>query len=552
MARASRGLDAAPGWRPDPSWPQPPDDWQFWVPDGADDPTLLFELTDEDGFAAGPLDSVDEFVREQAEQGEQLPVAGVPLGEPAPAIAPVWAAEAAGADADAGAAMEPDTAGAPPVPAAHATAAPVMEPVAAEPTAAEPVAAVLATPATADAPSPPVTEPVAATPLTADPASPPVTAPEPVAEPVAVPAMTLDPLPEPQTAPAMPAEPIAEPAPAFAMSSAPPVTADGSQLLGCTHIPEVVDAKQVSAAATLPEAAWQGTAQPETGQPETVPAWRDERAALGWPADAGSSAEPAWAATGPAEPAWTPSGAGEQAQVAGLAWPQPAADTPAEEPPSPPSSAEPQPEPVADLPPVAAPAYEPVPEPAMTSSAGFAMGTDGPAAAPVSAPAAHVPAHAAPHVPAHARPATPRPWWIWALGGAAGLLLCSVLGVGGFLALRPDGSPSAVAEPGATAVQAPGEAAPSQEAQARPIPSPSRQAAQAQPQDQVFEGTGPQTVPVELGDTFHTVALTYAGAGDFVVRTVKADGEEIQTLVATTDSYEGYARWTWATSGPPR
>ncbi|BCJ73987.1 hypothetical protein CS0771_35310 [Catellatospora sp. IY07-71] len=459
-----------PGWRPDPSWPQAPDDWQFWVPDGADDPTLLFELTDEDGFAAGPLDSVDEFVREQAEQSEQLPVAGVPLGEPAPAIAPVWAAEATGPDA-----------------------------------AAE-----------VDAPAAPVAEPAAAALLAAETASP-----------------GADPLPEPQPAPAMSAEPVADPVTASAMSAV--VSTHEPQLLGCTYNPEVVDAEPVMAAAGGPEAAGQ-----ETGPPEAGPVWRDERAALGWPADAGSSAEPAWATAGSTDHAWTAASTAEPAWTAASAAeparPKADADPPPADLPAPPPAAEPRPEPVADLPPVAV-GHEPVPEPAMTSSAGFTMGTDGPAAAPVSTPSAHVPAHAAPHVPAHAKPATPRPWWIWALGGAAGLLLCSVLGIGGFLALRPDGSPSAVAEPGATAVRQPSEAVPSQEEQSRPIPSPNPLPGQAQ--DQVFEGTGPRTVPVELGDTFHTVALTYAGAGDFVVRTVKADGQEIQTLVATTDSYEG-------------
>lgn len=475
-----------PGWRPDASWPPAPDGWQFWISDGADDPTLLFELTDEDGFAAGPLDSVDDFVREQAEQGDELPVAGVPLGEPAPVIAPVWAAEPG-----------------------------VTEPVQVEPVAVEPVAAVVeAEPVLTELASadPAAADPAAAEPVTAEPAAPPPIA-EPVAgaataEPVPAPDVTTaepsaEPVPEPVAAPAMTAEPIHGPTVVPAMIAESVAESMAAPVMSVEPVTGPMAAPAMSAEADTAPTMFQEIAGQTTGEPEAAPSWRDERPALNWPADPANSAEPAWAAADTAEPR-----------------PEPPVATPVYEPP-----------------PVAAPVHEPVPEPAMSSSAGFIMGTGGPAVPPVGPPA-HVPAHAAPHVPAHAAPVIRRPWRVWALGGAAGLLLCSVLGAGGFLALRPDRS-SVAADPSATAVQAPSEAVPSQEAQGRPIPSPGVPIPPVQPQDQVFEGVGSQTVPVELGDTFHTVALTYAGAGDFVVRTVKADGQEIQTLVATTDSYEG-------------
>ncbi|MEU7824502.1 hypothetical protein [Catellatospora sp. NPDC049133] len=537
------------GWRPDPAWPPAPEDWQFWVSDGADDPTLMFELPDDDSFT-----SLDELIGADPPADEQ-PVAGVPLSDPVPEAAPAWSA----ADEVAGAAAtgpEPSLQAEPalltamdgaelsaPVTAMDAAAqadlvtamdaaAPTAAVDAAQPAAsgqpdlfpaAQPVLAAqtaMAMDAAAQAawsderpqPAWPV-DPV----LSAEPDWITEPAPEPALADAAPPAWTDE-----QTTPAWETEPAA---------SAAPVWADPAN---GEDAPEAGDriAEPVSAmAAQIPPSSEPDTA-PADPEPELVAANAVAGPEPLDPADT-PGFEPIVAVTGPVAPVYGPVTA--PPLTSGIAWPSPVDPPSAEPAPDTPVAVPVAGVPIADVPaagvPVAGGAV-----PAMA----FAAASPDPAAGGTQGPdGAHVPAHAATHVPAHAAPARRKPWWVWGLAGAAGLLLCTVVGVGGFVATRIGGSSGAVADPSATEVGSPPDARSTQQAQGRPIPTPSRQAAEALPQDQVFEGTGPQVVPVELGSTFHTVALTYSGTGPFVVRTVKADGQEIQTLVSAAESYEG-------------
>ncbi|WP_166388412.1 hypothetical protein [Catellatospora methionotrophica] len=566
------------GWRPDPAWPSAPEGWQFWVSDGADDPTLMFELPPDEG----PFTSLDELINHP--RGER-PDSGTP--RPGPTADAVTARSASDAaveatdvvveDADAADATDVD-------PSPQPVLATAMD------AAEQPVPA---DQAPADVWARPATEAVAAR----DATMPPEQLPEPVpttAHPQPAPvlavqtAMAMDAAAAPDAVwsdqrprpvwpvdPAMTAEPawIAEPAPEPALADTPPPAWTDEPTSPAWVAAPAMSAEPAWAGATDAVAAAQdttgaapafATAPDTTGAapafaataPELTPATMSatsepvavEREPAVTPAmsepvgverepvvmaatsalvdvetvDAAAIGDPVAAAAEVAEPEPVPVAA---PLTSGIAWP--AFD--------PKDAEEPEPVPVgvptAGVPltgvPVMAFAAEPTPAPASP-----------PPGTPPGTP--HLPAHAASHVPAHAATRSRRPWWIWGLAGAAGLLLCAMVGVGGFLAVRwGDGGSTAVAEPGATAVGTVPEAEASKQAQARPIPSPSSQAAQAQPQDQIFEGEGPQTVPVELGNTFHTVALTYMGTGAFVVRTVKADGQEIQTLVSAAESYEG-------------
>ncbi|MDI1462433.1 hypothetical protein QEZ54_15790 [Catellatospora sp. KI3] len=149
------------------------------------------------------------------------------------------------------------------------------------------------------------------------------------------------------------------------------------------------------------------------------------------------------------------------------------------------------------------------------------------------------------HTPTHAKPRRRRRWWVAGVAAGAALLLCLGLGVGGFLLTRdadPGGTADPVvesAEPDATEVAA--TPSPRQSAQAAPAPGP--QTGQDPPgalaQDQVFEGAGPQVVPLDLNGTYHTALLSYRGTGPFVVQTVNKDGAQLRTLVDTAQSYDG-------------
>lgn len=550
------------GWRPDPAWPPAPDDWQFWVSDGADDPTLMFELPDEE-----PFTSLDELIGNPAPDRER-PGAVVPPADPVPESAPAWSAgdavaEPAATDVDpaqqpepalvtAMDATEPATAAQPPPAVAVPVAtAPDPAPVLAAQTAMAMDAAAAPDAVWSDQrprPAWPVDPPMSAEPVWA---SGPAPEPAPADEPppawtderaapawAAEPAMSAEPAWAQQAAEGDRATPAGEPLVAAALAAAtaepaPPVfaeTAAEPELAGISA--NLAPAPVEMSAPVEPEPA-QTWARPE---PEPA-AWARPEPEPAAAAVAGPEVEPATASA--ADSGQTaPEPVAAAPLTSGIAWPSPV-ETSSPEEPAPaagmPSAGMPSAGmPTAGVPlagvPVMAFAAEPPAEPAVP-----------PADPAVSSPdAAHTPAHAAGHVPAHAAPPSRRPWWVWGLAGAAGLMLCAVVGVGGFLAVRwGDGSPAVVADPSATAVGAPPEAEPTREAQGRPIPTPGRQATEALPQDQVFEGVGPQVVPVELGSTFHTVALTYAGTGPFVVRTVKADGQEIQTLVSAAESYEG-------------
>lgn len=455
------------GWRPDPAWPPAPEGWQFWVSDGADDPTLMFELPDD-----GPFTSLDELIGDPAPTSGQ-PVAGVSPSDPVPEAVPVWSA-------------------------ADEVATPAATDL--EPSAEPESALVTAMDAAAQAawsderPQPvwPVDPALSAEPdWIAEPA------PEPALTDAAPPAWTDE-----QSTPAWDPEPAVSAAPAWANPAEEEQPAAGEP----DRVPELEPAAMAVTGAPEP-VAMSGTPEPAPFDPADTPGF-----------------EPIVPVTGPVAPVYGPVAAAPL--TSGIAWPTPV-DTP---------SADPAPDapvtlPVSGLPGTSAPGT-PVPGAAVPAMAFAAEPPD--ASASVTPPeTAHMPAHAATHVPAHAAPARRKPWWVWGLAGAAGLLLCTVVGVGGFVATRIGGSPSAVADPSATEVGTQPEASPTRQAQGRPIPTP------ALPQDQVFEGTGSQVVPVELGSTFHTVALTYSGTGPFVVRTVKADGQEIQTLVSAAESYEG-------------
>ncbi|WP_155370520.1 hypothetical protein [Catellatospora vulcania] len=537
------------GWRPDPAWPAAPDDWQFWVADGADDPTLMFELPDD-----GPFTSLDELIGHRAD-----PVAGEPPTDPVPDRA-TDDAVAVPAATDLDPSPQPESALVTAMETAEsAPAADLVPPADAAPVTA--AATLLGQPAQTG-PPPPAPVLAAETALAMDaatntvwsherpqPAWPvdPALSAEPgwIAEPAPEPALSDEPPPawtDAHAAPAWDAEPAASAVPAWADAAAQ----EGAAVDGPPAEPAPAAAAAEPAPSPDPEPAAASTA---AGEPEPVePAAAPELE----PAGMAFTAEPVGAAfTAGPEPVTMAVTSGSE--------PHDAAHTPGIEPvvlvPVGPVYG-----PVAATPltsgiawPAADPAHEATPAMPVTGVpiAGVPLAGMPAAGAPTMAfaaepagvapppEAAHVPAHAAGHVPAHAAPARRKPWWVWGLAGAAGLLLCTVLGVGGFLATRLGGSPGAVAEPGATEVGEQPATEPTRQAQDRPIPAPSRETTQAQPQDQVFEGTGPQVVPVELGSTFHTVALTYSGTGPFVVRTVKTDGREIQTLVSAAESYEG-------------
>ncbi|GAB4058783.1 hypothetical protein [Catellatospora paridis] len=564
------------GWRPDPAWPPAPDDWQFWVSDGADDPTLMFELPDD-----GPFTSLDELIGNPTPDRDR-PLAGAPLSDPVPDAVPAWSAgdavaEPAATDVDP--ASQPEPALVTAMEATDPATAAQPPPVAAAPaaTAPDPAPALAAQTAMAmDAAAAPDAVWSDERPRPAWPVDPAMSA-EPawITEPAPEPALSDEPPPawtDERAAPAWAAEPAMSAEPAWAQ----PAEGDGASPAGDPLVAAALAAATAEAAAPAvvetpaepefadvstnlvpepvagsapaepaPVAAW---ARPEPEptetwarpEPEPVTTWArpaPEPAAAA--PIAGLELQPATASAGdPGPPA--PEPVVTAPLTSGIAWPSPI-ETAAPEDPAPAVGMPSAGMPPAGMPtagvPVMAFAAEPSADPAMPSADPALVSPD---PAGLSPDAAHVPAHAAAHVPAHAAPPARRPWWVWGLAGAAGLMLCAVVGVGGFLAVRwGDGSPAAVADPSATAVGAPPGAEPTREAQGRPIPTPSRRATEALPQDQVFEGVGPQVVPVELGSTFHTVALTYAGTGPFVVRTVKADGQEIQTLVSAAESYEG-------------
>ncbi|GIG02234.1 hypothetical protein [Catellatospora citrea] len=568
------------GWRPDPAWPPAPDDWQFWVSDGADDPTLMFELPDDE-----PFTSLDELIGNPTDRDR--PVAGVPLSDPVPDAVPAWSAgdaavEPAPTDVDPAAqpetvlvtameAGEPGTsAQAPPVAAAPAATAPDPVPALAAQTAMAMDAAAAPDAVWSDErprPAWPVDPAMSAEPAwIAEPAPEPVLTDEPPpawTDERAAPAWAAEPAMSAEPAWAQPAEgdsaaPARDPLGAAALAAAtaetasPPVAGTPAEPapvdISAALAPEPVEgsAEPVAAATWArpepePAATW-APPEPEPAatwgppEPEPAPMWARPEPEPAVASIAGPEREPATVPAADPGPL-APEPVVSAPLTSGIAWPSPV-ETSSPEDPAPIAGV-----PGADLPSAGMPTAG-VPlagVPVMAFAAGPAAEPAGPAADPavLSPDAAHTPAHAAGHVPAHAAPPSRRPWWVWGLAGAAGLMLCAVVGVGGFLAVRwGDGSPAAVADPSATAVGRPG-AEPTQEAQGRPIPTPSRRATEALPQDQVFEGVGPQVVPVELGSTFHTVALTYAGTGPFVVRTVKADGQEIQTLVSAAESYEG-------------
>ncbi|WP_144125783.1 hypothetical protein [Catellatospora sichuanensis] len=525
------------GWRPDPAWPPAPDDWQFWVSDGADDPTLMFELPDDDG----PFTSLDELIGNPTPPRER-PVAGVPLSDPVPDAVPAWS--------DGDAVAEPAATDVDPAPHPEPVSAAAMQ-------APEPATAEQVTPA-ADAGPAAAAQPEPAPVLAAETA---------MAMDAAADAVWSDEHPRPAWSvdPAMTAEPtwITEPAPEPALpDEAPPAWTDEQAAPAWTDEP-AVSAEPTWARATEDDGATPAAEPTDEPMPGVPTPTEPEPAATTW---ARPEPEPAAAPIAPPElepaaataarPELEPVAMAAPPEAAGIGLPDFAATTP--EAVTAAELAQPAPEPAATAPLTSGIAWPSPPDAASSEDPAADRGiptagvpvTGVPVMAFAAEPAAdpatpqpdasHVPAHAAQHVPAHAAPPSRRPWWVWGLAGAAGLMLCAVLGVGGFLAVRwGDGSPAAVADPSATAIGAVPEAEPTRQAQGRPIPTPSRRATEALPQDQVFEGVGPQVVPVELGDTFHTVALTYAGTGPFVVRTVKADGQEIQTLVSAADSYEG-------------
>ncbi|GAA1419096.1 hypothetical protein GCM10009662_73410 [Catellatospora coxensis] len=457
------------GWRPDPAWPPAPEGWQFWVGDGADDDTLLFELPDDE-----PFTSLDELIGDPAPADGQ-PVAGVPLADPVP----VWSV--------------PDEVAAP----AATDLEPSVQP---EPAL---VAAMEATEPAADAAQPTAGE-----------------EPEPV--PIAQPVVAAEPVPAAQ--PVVAAEPVLAAQTAMAMDAA-------AQAAWSDERPQPVWPVDPALSALSAEPGWIPEPAPAS-EPDIVPAEPElvVVAAVAGPepfdpADT-PGFEPIVPVTGPVAPVYGLAAAAPL--TSGIAWPSPVDPSPEPAPDAPVATGPAMDVPVAGVPAVAVPA--------MAFAAELPDAVAGVAPPP---DAAHVPAHAATHVPAHAAPARRKPWWVWGLAGAAGLLLCTVVGVGGFVATRIGGTSGAVADPSATEVGEQPDAEATRQAQGRPIPTPSRQAAEALPQDQIFEGVGPRVVPVELGSTFHTVALTYTGTGPFVVRTVKADGQEIQTLVSAAESYEG-------------
>ncbi|GAA1387531.1 hypothetical protein GCM10009661_74300 [Catellatospora chokoriensis] len=547
------------GWRPDPAWPPAPDDWQFWVSDGADDPTLMFELPDDE-----PFTSLDELIGHPAPDRDQ-PLAGLPPADPVPDAVPAWsagdaAAEPAPTDVDPASQPEPVLATAMEAsdPATSAQAPPVAATPAA--TAPDPAPALAAQTAMAmDAAAAPDAVWSDERPRPAWPVDPAMSA-EPawIAEPAPEPLLTDEPPPawtDERAASVWAAEPALSAEPAWAQPAegdSAPLTlepAEGSvpaepEPAGTWARPEPEPAAMW--APPEPEPATWAPPEPEPAtwappEPEPAAMWARPEPDPAVAPIAGPEREPATASAADPGP-HTPEPVVTAPLTSGIAWPSPV-ETSAAEDPAPiagmPSADMPSAGmPTAGMPPAGVPLAG---VPVMAFAAEPAAGPGVPAAEPAVLPpdAAHTPAHAAGHVPAHAAPPSRRPWWVWGLAGAAGLMLCAVVGVGGFLAVRwGDGSPAAVADPSATAIGGPG-AEPTREAQGRPIPTPSRRATEALPQDQVFEGVGPQVVPVELGSTFHTVALTYAGTGPFVVRTVKADGQEIQTLVSAAENYEG-------------
>ncbi|MBV1850253.1 hypothetical protein [Catellatospora tritici] len=150
------------------------------------------------------------------------------------------------------------------------------------------------------------------------------------------------------------------------------------------------------------------------------------------------------------------------------------------------------------------------------------------------------------HTPTHARPKRRRRWWMAGAAGVA-LLLCLGLGVGGVMLARDRAGDSKAdpvvesAAPDATEVVASPSPRQSTQAQAAPVPSPQtgQDPPDALPQDQVFEGAGPQVVPLNLNGAYHTALLSYRGTGPFLVQTVNKDGAQLRTLVEAGDSYDG-------------